>query len=66
MEWEKREQTRKNIIKKEVNKKENNTEDVRRIGKEIGVEMDIEEIKKQKTGREKKGGSDYKSKVSGE
>lgn len=53
IEREKREKRRKNIIIKGVSKKMN---DVRRVGKEIEVEMDIEEIKKIRTGREENGG----------
>lgn len=51
----KKKKKKKNIIIKGVSEKEN-MKDIRKIETEIGVKMDIEEIRRIRTGREKKRG----------
>lgn len=44
----------KNLISKEVREKKDTRESIKTIGKDIGVEIKREEVKKVKTGKEKK------------
>lgn len=54
MEREEREKRKRNIIKR-MSEKEEIIEGVRRIGKEIRVEMDNKKVRKIRTRREEKG-----------
>lgn len=51
-----REKRRRNIIIKEVRRRKRKSRYQERIEKRIGVEIDIEEVRKKRTGREDGGG----------